>query len=57
MEPHPEEYDVIVLGSGGAGKYIAWSLARKGMRAVLCAVRLFDQVVIAGSPSFSKFRA
>ena len=31
----PEEYDVIVLGSGEAGKYIAWTLARKGMRAVV----------------------
>ena len=31
----PEDYDVIVLGSGEAGKYIAWTLARKGMRAVV----------------------
>jgi pyruvate/2-oxoglutarate dehydrogenase complex dihydrolipoamide dehydrogenase (E3) component len=31
----PEEYDVVVLGSGEAGKYIAWSLAKKGMRAVV----------------------
>src|ERR1700757_2191682 len=30
-----EEYDVVVLGSGEAGKYIAWSQARKGMRAVV----------------------
>ena len=29
--PHPEEYDVVVLGSGEAGKYIAWTLAKKGM--------------------------
>ena len=28
----PEEYDVLVLGSGEAGKYIAWTLAKKGMR-------------------------
>jgi pyruvate/2-oxoglutarate dehydrogenase complex dihydrolipoamide dehydrogenase (E3) component len=33
--PHPEEYDVAVLGSGEAGKYIAWTLAKKGMRAVV----------------------
>jgi len=33
--PHPEEYDVVVLGSGEAGKYIAWTLAKKGMRAVV----------------------
>jgi pyruvate/2-oxoglutarate dehydrogenase complex dihydrolipoamide dehydrogenase (E3) component len=30
-----EEYDVVVLGSGEAGKYIAWTQARKGMRAVV----------------------
>ena len=28
----PEEYDVLVLGSGEAGKYIAWTLAKKGMK-------------------------
>src|SRR5271167_874024 len=28
----PEEYDLLVLGSGEAGKYIAWTLARKGMK-------------------------
>jgi pyruvate/2-oxoglutarate dehydrogenase complex dihydrolipoamide dehydrogenase (E3) component len=33
--PTPEEYDVVVLGSGEAGKYIAWTLAKKGMRAVV----------------------
>jgi pyruvate/2-oxoglutarate dehydrogenase complex dihydrolipoamide dehydrogenase (E3) component len=33
--PQPEEYAVVVLGSGEAGKYIAWTLARKGMRAVV----------------------
>jgi pyruvate/2-oxoglutarate dehydrogenase complex dihydrolipoamide dehydrogenase (E3) component len=31
----PEEYDVVVLGSGEAGKFLAWTLARKGMRAVV----------------------
>jgi pyruvate/2-oxoglutarate dehydrogenase complex dihydrolipoamide dehydrogenase (E3) component len=30
-----EEYDVVVLGSGEAGKYIAWSLASKGKRAAV----------------------
>ena len=30
-----EEYDAVVLGSGEAGKYIAWTLARKGMRTVV----------------------
>src|SRR5258705_11940431 len=28
----PEEYDLLVLGSGEAGKYIAWALAKKGMK-------------------------
>src|SRR5579863_871644 len=31
----PEAYDVVVLGSGEAGKYIAWTEARKGKRAVV----------------------
>ena len=28
----PEEYDLVVLGSGEAGKYIAWTQASKGER-------------------------
>jgi pyruvate/2-oxoglutarate dehydrogenase complex dihydrolipoamide dehydrogenase (E3) component len=31
----PEDYDVVVLGSGEAGKYLAWTLARQGQRAVV----------------------
>ena len=31
----PEEYDVVVLGSGEAGKYIAWSQAKKGLKTVV----------------------
>ena len=30
-----EEYDVVVLGSGEAGKYIAWTLAKTGKQAVV----------------------
>src|SRR3954449_4140978 len=30
--PHPEEYDVVVLGSGAPGKLLAWTLASKGKR-------------------------
>ena len=30
--PALEEYDVLVLGSGEAGKYIAWTCAKNGMR-------------------------
>jgi pyruvate/2-oxoglutarate dehydrogenase complex dihydrolipoamide dehydrogenase (E3) component len=29
---NPEEYDVLVLGSGEAGKYIAWDLAKQGRK-------------------------
>src|SRR6266436_9963967 len=32
----PEEYDLLVLGSGEAGKYIAWTLARNGMQNIAC---------------------
>ena len=28
----PEEYDLLVLGSGVAGKLISWTLAKKGMK-------------------------
>jgi pyruvate/2-oxoglutarate dehydrogenase complex dihydrolipoamide dehydrogenase (E3) component len=35
MQTAPEEYDVVVLGSGEAGKYLAWTLAKQGMRAVV----------------------
>ncbi|HEX4139073.1 MAG TPA: FAD-dependent oxidoreductase [Candidatus Methylacidiphilales bacterium] len=28
----PEEYDLVVLGSGEGGKYLAWTLARQGKR-------------------------
>jgi pyruvate/2-oxoglutarate dehydrogenase complex dihydrolipoamide dehydrogenase (E3) component len=31
----PEEYDVVVLGSGEAGKFLAWTLARNGKRAIV----------------------
>jgi len=29
---HPEEYDVVVLGSGAPGKRLAWTLASQGKR-------------------------
>ena len=28
----PEEYDLLVLGSGAAGKLLSWTLAKKGIR-------------------------
>src|SRR5271170_3329304 len=35
LTANPEEYDLVVLGSGEGGKYLAWTLARKGQRAVV----------------------
>ncbi len=37
VKPHsgdivPEEYDLVVLGSGEGSKYLAWTLAREGQR-------------------------
>src|SRR5258707_9285785 len=28
----PEEYDLVILGSGAAGKLLSWTLAKKGMK-------------------------
>ena len=30
-----EEYDLVVLGSGEGGKYLAWTLARQGQRVIV----------------------
>jgi len=32
---HPEEYDLVILGSGAGGKLIAWTYAKKGQRVVV----------------------
>jgi pyruvate/2-oxoglutarate dehydrogenase complex dihydrolipoamide dehydrogenase (E3) component len=40
----PEEYDVVVLGSGEGGKFIAWTLARQGQR-----VAVIERKYIGGS--------
>lgn len=31
----PEAYDIVVLGSGEGGKYIAWTMAKKGKKVVV----------------------
>jgi pyruvate/2-oxoglutarate dehydrogenase complex dihydrolipoamide dehydrogenase (E3) component len=31
----PEDYDIVVLGSGEAGKYIAWNLSKMGKKCVV----------------------
>jgi len=35
MQTPPDSYDAVVLGSGEAGKYLAWTLAKRGLRAVV----------------------
>jgi pyruvate/2-oxoglutarate dehydrogenase complex dihydrolipoamide dehydrogenase (E3) component len=35
FNPNPEEYDLVVLGSGAGGKLIAWTFAQKGQRVVV----------------------
>jgi pyruvate/2-oxoglutarate dehydrogenase complex dihydrolipoamide dehydrogenase (E3) component len=40
----PVEYDLVVLGSGEGGKYLAWTLARQGKR-----VALIERKYIGGS--------
>jgi pyruvate/2-oxoglutarate dehydrogenase complex dihydrolipoamide dehydrogenase (E3) component len=40
----PEEYDVVVLGSGAAGKLISWTLAKKGMK-----VAVIERKYVGGS--------
>jgi pyruvate/2-oxoglutarate dehydrogenase complex dihydrolipoamide dehydrogenase (E3) component len=42
--PHPEEYDVVVLGSGAPGKLIAWTLASRGQR-----VAVVERQYVGGS--------
>jgi pyruvate/2-oxoglutarate dehydrogenase complex dihydrolipoamide dehydrogenase (E3) component len=43
-QANPEDYDVVVLGSGEAGKFIAWTLARQGKRAIV-----IERKLIGGS--------
>src|SRR6516164_6268092 len=31
----PEQYQLVILGSGEAGKYLAWTMARKGIKTAL----------------------
>jgi pyruvate/2-oxoglutarate dehydrogenase complex dihydrolipoamide dehydrogenase (E3) component len=40
----PEDYDLVVLGSGEAGKYIAWTLAAQGQR-----VAVIERSLVGGS--------
>src|SRR5271154_773945 len=40
----PEEYDIVVLGSGEGGKYLAWTFAQQGKR-----VALVERKLIGGA--------
>ena len=40
----PEEYDVVIIGSGAGGKLIAWTLASKGQR-----VAVIERKYVGGS--------
>jgi pyruvate/2-oxoglutarate dehydrogenase complex dihydrolipoamide dehydrogenase (E3) component len=44
MSNNPEEFDVVVLGSGEGGKYIAWTLAKQGQ-----GVAVIERRYIGGS--------
>ncbi|HTA79930.1 MAG TPA: FAD-dependent oxidoreductase [Terracidiphilus sp.] len=35
METNPEQYDLVILGSGEGGKFLAWTMARLGKRVVV----------------------
>jgi hypothetical protein len=37
----PEAYDLVVLGSGEGGKYIAWTLAKQGKRVAMIGGMLY----------------
>jgi pyruvate/2-oxoglutarate dehydrogenase complex dihydrolipoamide dehydrogenase (E3) component len=44
MTAEPERYELLILGSGEAGKYLAWTMAKTGLR---CAV--VERKLIGGS--------
>ncbi len=44
LTTQPEEYEVVVLGSGEGGKFVAWTLAKQGKR-----VAVIERRYISGS--------
>src|SRR5438105_10982156 len=40
----PEEYDLLILGSGAAGKLLSWTLAKNGMK-----VAVIERKYVGGS--------
>src|SRR3978361_200502 len=41
---NPEEYDLVIIGSGEGSKYLAWTLAKQGQR-----VAMIERKWIGGS--------
>jgi pyruvate/2-oxoglutarate dehydrogenase complex dihydrolipoamide dehydrogenase (E3) component len=41
---NPDEYDLVILGDGEAGKYLAWTLASQGKR-----VAVIERRYVGGS--------
>ena len=37
-----EEYDLVIIGSGEGGKYLAWTLARQGQRVIVLERKWID---------------
>src|SRR5580698_6950253 len=44
LDAEPEEYDLVILGSGEGSKYLAWTLAKQGKR-----VGVVERKYIGGS--------
>ena len=44
LDAAPEEYDLVILGSGEGSKYVAWTLAKQGKR-----VAVVERKYIGGS--------
>ena len=38
--PDKEKFDILIIGSGEAGKYLAWTMAKAGRRTALVERRL-----------------
>ena len=43
--PNVEEYDLLVLGSGEAGKLISWTVAKQGMKTADAIVATFAETL------------
>ncbi len=46
--PHPNAYDVVVVGGGPAGAVLSWSLARRGVRVAVVERAVFPREKVCG---------